>query len=444
MAQKKEFEIAVEWLEGSDPEPVERASFAEIVINAEQNTTTELQDLFAQTVRPGPRGSAYDLALWLAENWWRLRWEPSNNSVDWRLSHVLASVGNGVAWPNITFSSDGVHILLEARATRGRPEAPVRYIVNTDVQITASAFEAGIDDFVERVQARLSGVKVSESNLRELWQQLLSERGDQERATHRRLEALLSFDPDEAPTSLITLLLEKIREVGQGAVDEVAAAEKKRSADTLERILQVTRRSSTLVHIGSAVDDLRHLSEESLALSELPWERARRLAKQARADWGVSTGPINDERLCDLFGITRRQLRYTPRRELPITAGLRQNGSDSVKVVLEKKGKTSRRFEIVRLVADHIGAPEDDRLLPITNAGTDRQKFQRAFAQEFLLPSEELLARLELQESHGEVDISDDDIESVAKDYIVSPWMVQTTLVNQGRLPRRVLQRHYN
>jgi Zn-dependent peptidase ImmA (M78 family) len=105
---------------------------------------------------------------------------------------------------------------------------------------------------------------------------------------------------------------------------------------------------------------------------------------------------------------------------------------------MRAKVETGRRFEIMRLVADHIVASAEDRLLPATKAKTDRQKFQRAFSQEFLLPFDELYHRLD-QPRRGENEISDDDIDDVAREYIVSPLMVRTVLVNQGFLPREVL-----
>jgi Zn-dependent peptidase ImmA (M78 family) len=76
--------------------------------------------------------------------------------------------------------------------------------------------------------------------------------------------------------------------------------------------------------------------------------------------------------------------------------------------------------------------------LPITTARTDRQKFQRAFAAEFLLPFQEMCEQLGGL-SFGEGEIRDDDIEDVAAQYQVSPLMVRTSLVNRGVLPREAL-----
>src|SRR3546814_20607993 len=90
----------------------------------------------------------------------------------------MAAIGNGIAWPNILFTSDGRHILIESRTTRVNRSAPIRYIHNLDVQIDAQQYEAGIDEFVESVLARLSSMSVSEMELSSLWRQLLDERAD--------------------------------------------------------------------------------------------------------------------------------------------------------------------------------------------------------------------------------------------------------------------------
>ncbi len=432
-----DFKIDVEWLEGSEPDPIERAAFAQIVINAAQQPATELEDLFARTIRPGLRASAYDLAMWLVGNWWRLRWEPEAKSDDWRLSHVVAGVGGGFAWPDVSFASDGVQVLVRARKTASGKDLPVRYIRDIDVNISVTAFEAGIDEFVERVLARLSSVGLGTTDLSILWKELLDERRDKEIGARRRLEALLGFDPDEGPHELLSSLQATTAEAGHSAVDEIAAATKRRAPMTLRDILERTRVSDVSIRVESASNILRRYSDQSIP-TELPWQRAMRAAQLARDVWGVSRGPISNDTLSELLEVPANILQYTPSNGLPVAAGLRTNhDTDEVKIVMRARIQTGRRFEIMRLVADHIVATSDDILLPVTTAKTDRQKFQRAFAQEFLLPSEEL--RDEMPPPLSEDDVSDDDIEDIAQRYDVSPRLVSTVLVNQGYLPREVL-----
>jgi hypothetical protein len=69
---------------------------------------------------------------------------------------------------------------------------------------------------------------------------------------------------------------------------------------------------------------------------------------------------------------------------------------------------------------------------PLTRAKTARQKFQRAFAAELLCPFEELQGMLPAAPE-------DDDVETAARHFEVSPLLVRTSLVNKGTLPRERL-----
>ena len=71
--------------------------------------------------------------------------------------------------------------------------------------------------------------------------------------------------------------------------------------------------------------------------------------------------------------------------------------------------------------------------MPGTNCYTNRQKFQRAFAQEFLCPFDALreYPNMNAPDSY--------DIQDAADYFNVPPLMVQTTLVNKGVLHRDTL-----
>ena len=72
-------------------------------------------------------------------------------------------------------------------------------------------------------------------------------------------------------------------------------------------------------------------------------------------------------------------------------AGVRNAGDfDAFHISMSAKRPSSRRFGLARLMADHIASAAEDALLPATRLKTERQKFQRAFAQEFLCPFDAL------------------------------------------------------
>jgi hypothetical protein len=113
-----------------------------------------------------------------------------------------------------------------------------------------------------------------------------------------------------------------------------------------------------------------------------------------------------------------------------MSIAFRHGESDQLQATLTSPHEANRRFSLLRIVADHLYAPASDHLLPVTKARTARQKFQRAFSQEFLCPSQELI------EFMGN-EFSDDRLDDAAVYFNVSPLLVKSTLVNKGVLNRQ-------
>jgi hypothetical protein len=137
----------------------------------------------------------------------------------------------------------------------------------------------------------------------------------------------------------------------------------------------------------------------------LPWEKGYAIAAKARAYWGLPPGKVSNGTLMELFGVSEKILlpAETP-MDLPVSAGFRNRdwgwvlprrqgrGESTFSVWLSKSWATGRRFELARLVGDHLYSRDAEWLLPATGAKTARQKVQRAFAQQFLCPIEDLKA----------------------------------------------------
>jgi len=176
----------------------------------------------------------------------------------------------------------------------------------------------------------------------------------------------------------------------------------------------------------------RQISEIELSL--LPWQRAAQAARLARDAWSLQPGPVSTSILADILSISEESLLNDLEAKGPMHAGFRNGRPDCFGVFLNKPISAGRRFALLRLVGDHLTAPQGDRLLPAAvRSKTQRQKFQRAFAQEFLCPYTDLTGYL------GSADPSDEDIEEAARYFDVSPFVVETILVNKGNLDRSSL-----
>ena len=410
-----------------------------IGISVGEQCLTRLEDSWGNTVRSRLHACAYTLAGWFAGNWWRLRWEPetpdSRDDVDWRMSHSIASAGEGFCWPSILFASDWDSIAIASRASRGRVLGPVRYLDNVNTRITARNFERAIDAFMSLVLSRLHAMGHGNSNLAELWNEVLNERGDQKLAQRRRLEAICGFDAGEGPSTIMEMLITDRAGLGCDALEEMAAEGRHSTAELLRPIFDLAA-SKTKPVIGGFRGKMPKLSiKPSYKADARPWQQASTLAQATRKEWGLGEGPINEKHFAEFFAteptvFTNQKMGPT----LAVPIALKNAANGSFDFYFNSARVTSRRFSAARFLGDYLHQACDGRLIPVTRTKTSRQQFQRAFAQEFLCPFNALVAELPVNRRANE-----DDIAKVADYFDVSPLMVRTTLVNNGELDRESL-----
>ena len=263
---------------------------------------TRNEDEWAQTVREDVRLSAYPLALWFASSWWRLRWEslpPRAPSHSWRMAHELRAAGYGYVWPRILFASEGDHVQVWAAQSASDAKAPVRYLESAYSEISARAFERTIDEFVNGVLARLDAVAVARTPLHDLWKEVIEERLDPKSAFDRQLEAMLGFNADESPESLLDTLKKLIPKAGAGAVQEIAPVCATDSpSKTLDSILIASAANSPHGRFAVRLD--------ATALDDnLPsWALGRELAQKLRSRMSLNGSPVSDLKLSELIELS--------------------------------------------------------------------------------------------------------------------------------------------
>ena len=409
----------------------ESAAFAEVSISVGGNCATEVHDAFAKTVRSFVRLSAFELAQWFAFNWWRLLWEPESDGYSWDASHKVGNAGGGFVWPNLSFSSDWQSVLVSARPTVPRDAEPIRYLNRFDESAPIADFEREVGDFIDRTIARLSSVGNAQSELSVLWDEVNAERRDAETANRRIIEACMGYDPDEAPDCLLDSVMGQIGAYGEGAIREIAAEHKGESISYVNLVQESAMRSGMVASASILADVRRSLAP---AGSDIPWVQAESAARAARGIWDAPA-PISDRALCDLMGVSQSAFLTVPDSSwMALIAGVRDSGaSDGFRVSLTAKHPHSRRFGLARLLADHIIADDGDTLLPATRRKTGRQKFQRAFAREFLCPFDDL------REFLGDAAPGDEAIQDASERFGVSPLTIHAALVDKGVLGRESL-----
>ena len=204
----EQLNINAEWVNSehlSHLLPEEHATFSKFSItwrDRHQNTfcLTEGRDIHDNTGCSAPHLCVYDLAEWLAWNWWRLRWEPRPQEAeqeDWGMAHCMGSIGSGYAWPKISISADGEHTVLVAQPETGESPNSYRYSSDVTAVVPSSEFERSVDTFLHSVREKLRAEGVEYTNFDAVYDDLMMERQDPKMARRRKEEALLGKDPDE-------------------------------------------------------------------------------------------------------------------------------------------------------------------------------------------------------------------------------------------------------
>lgn len=428
--------IKPDWAQLETGSPEEQAGFSALSITAYGACLTSGHDRLLHSVREAPFLSSYHLAEWLAWNWWRLRWEPRKSSTEWELSHAMASIGNGYIWPNIHFLPDGQSIALVAKPSPERERTPYRYISDEVKSIPASEFESEVDLFIDAVLQRLDYRGLATSNLADIWRTVWEERQDATLSQQRKVEALLGEDPGELNEAALHHLLNAASLTGHAALEEIAANRAPgQGLPDVSSLVERARRDG----ISSNVGDRISLNSFAVTSEQVipAWKAGAQAAQALRVHQRLAQDkPISSDSLSGFYGAPASLLDSpAPSPSLDLSFSLNEN-SDQSRVLLRAKWKTGRRFELARLLGDHILYGANDPMNPATRSSTYRQKAQRAFAAELLSPFKAV------DEMLGG-DYSMESQQDVAHHFEVSDLTVRTLLVNHNRIERGELDEGY-
>ena len=342
----------------------------------------------------------------------------------------MGAVGNGYLWPDIEISGGEDTVRIHAAPILAEPTSRFRFLYGLDQSVSAEDFEDAVKRFVKSVTMRLNyPILHWPADVRKLstaWEDLEREMQNREATFLRSLEARMGFDPEEADGNLLARLKALTRDVGNGAIEEVATASKHAALWDLETLLEMIHTSGTLLTLGPPIS-LSETVVDYNRTSSRPWEQGVELARAARHKWQVGDDELDDGQLAEICGVQGDWIREGADTLGPMPAGLRDPSRiGALRVTLQKRHPNGRRFALARIIGDHIMAASTERLLPITNSRTQRQRFQRAFATELLCPIESLK---EFVENRGP---DDDLLDDASIRYQVSPMLIERSLIKNG------------
>ena len=167
----------------------------------------------------------------------------------------------------------------------------------------------------------------------------------------------------------------------------------------------------------------------SFPVNTAPWQQGQAAAYALREKWELDSQPISDEMLAERLNISLNKLTDV-KESAPFSFAIR--GGSGLGLVLNRPQSHSRRFDTARLIGDYVGFDLDDPLRPATGAVTTRQQFQRAFAAEFLCPSEMIRKRFSGKLDQGRIG---DTVAELSSEYKVSEQLIFHHMQNRNVLP---------
>lgn len=423
--------FSYDWLPVGGGEPFLRESSAQFSLYVDDICVTRNEDIWSKTTRDSVLLSTYPLAMWFAYSWWRLNWEPLPKPnvrppMDWRMAHELGAANHGFVWPRILFASDGEFINVWAEPAKSIGQS-VSYLGGLDFprSIKISDFQHEVDAFIGAVLGRLDAVGLCNTELAGLWSLVLENRTDTLMTHVRRLEAQMGFDPDECPDDVLKQALAIRERTGDSAMSELAPVFGKHGDEiSLSEIENLGAVAGLRGEPQVGPLDIGATGRSTLA----PWQKGVEAARKLRAHINNIDGAISNATLLGLLGLTESQVEsWVVPTKSPVAVAT-PIGRRCFNYVPRKRHPLGRRFEYSRLLGDLLHEPEGSaQWLASTDLTTARQKYQRAFAAEFLCPLQSLVGLLE-------DDFSESALEEAANHFDVSGQTVESLLVNNGYL----------
>jgi hypothetical protein len=425
-----------DWIISGNDSPEIQKTMGEFRLRAGSVNLTENENIWTQKIHSSVLVSAYPIAMWMASSWWRLLFEPlpptgTKPSVDWRMAHELTAANQGFIWPRVIFASDTESIQIWSTPSNSSDKQSVRYINGLDCPVSENflEFDREAEKFIEFVISRLNATGVHGKPLANLWEEVKEERSDIYATNYRRCEAELGFNPDECPETLVKAALDLGKRMGKTLSELAPTCGKDSKEEPLSAITALISDSSGLKGKPNILID--HSFDQEIP--NTPWQRAKELAILSREAIDIGEKPISNGKLCELLGLQESEYEHwNPPNGQHISVVVPLD-NDELHFHPRKRHPIAKRFELARFIGDYLLCNKDTSWLASTDLRTARQKYQRAFAAEFLCPLSSL-------QDYLDNDYSESSIEEASEYFNVSSQTVESILVNNKLISSSYLE----
>lgn len=432
-----------EWVDpGGARGPELRATWARFAIRVAGDPVTRVFDRQTRSVRESLYLPLYPFAEWVASNWWRLLYEVRSPRISSRngyeARHILSAAAEGFALPHLSFEPMG-DILRLSWTSKTLTHTHLEFLGGGSAFLTRAAVVEHLQGFVVAVLGRLEDEGVQETPLHQEWRAI--QQADPEEEAFCRLAAALGLDPFQIADDQTEALLAAAAQIPEQLEEEFFSV-----ADPLALLEEASALRKALEAISGAHERLEPLLElrESFSTSQTddtsfsdrlevpPWNQGYSAARALRAHLDLDGCPLPSfESIGKALGLEGDVLdeEVLGVRGLVTVDGVvaldaEQRPGFAVRPVAEE----ARRFSFCRELLEYLSV-QDMAPRIVTRGGTARQQRNRAFAAEFLLPSDGLRSRIP-----GDV-VSYQEVNEIAQEFGVS-WATVSHQLENHRIAR--------
>lgn len=428
-----ELGLAYDWLSVEGVQgPELRATWARFTLRVDGTVVTKVLDEKAQTTRDDVYLPLYPLAEWLATHWWVLfhevetPWKLADSAFSMR--HSLRDAREGYALPPLTILPQGetVRLVWEQEAL---PHHRVEFLTRGQGDVPTSTFRGVVSDFIQGVVGRLRELKIERTLLEEEWKAI--ESTDPEEREFCTAAAALGLDPyalEDDQRQEIASVAESIPPSLRSEFFPLAHVG--HLGEESKVVLEALEAGSTNPANLEPIKDIRSEVQTSAAVQTPgpPWVTGYAVARELRKHLNLDSQPLPSlEALSKALRTSsaelRKAIRQTPAPTPLFDALVSLNDAGSPGFVVTSRRDESRRFHLCRGFFEYLTNASLVAAL-ITEAKSDRQAKSRAFAAEFLAPADGLQTRIS-----GNT-VTRDEVDELASEFLVSPWVIHHQLEN--------------
>jgi hypothetical protein len=420
-----------EWIDPAEAKgPELRATWAKLEIRVGDDSVTRLIDQSYRSVRNSLFLPLYPLAEWLTTHWWFLFHEIEtlgrSTSDQYEKRHSIRYGAEGFALPTLTIRPVGESVRLDWKPAIFKAQN-LEFTASGSLYVPSSEVRQTLADFISAVIKRLHAEGVESTLLEQEWQSIQETEPDE-----------LAFCAAVASLGLDPYVLNEVEQQDILAASELLPASVVPDffalADWPSLLVQAHQVRNALASSRRNKVDLKSIKCLKRELSGFhltgsPWDQGYRFAHEVRERLHLNGGKLSSmTSLSRALAVPPKDLETAIIKVSDLPASLDALvATNSVEspgfAVPEHRRKEAVRFAFCRALFEYLRVPEGESLL-VTRAHSDKQKRNRAFAAEFLVPADLL------REALPQRAIEDEEMDELAAAFGVSPSVIRHQIEN--------------